>query len=80
VYLSFFKKDEFLMFKETVNKYCEVMNYHGMELTDEDHMQLSWYMGNSLITPEARGEELINKFHFEIKRSLARRYSFELLL
>lgn len=77
---SMFKEDEFVKFKQAIKKYAETMNYHDIDITDDELVQLSWHMGNSGITPEARGEDIVDKLHFEIKRSLARRYSFELLL
>lgn len=77
---SIFKENEFVTFKQAIKKYAETMNYHDMDLRDDEFAQLSWHMGNNSITPEARGEDIVDKLHFEIKRSLARRYSFELLL
>lgn len=77
---SMFKENEFVKFKQAIKKYAENMNYHDMDLTDDELAQLSWHMGSSSITPEAHGEDIVDKLHFEIKRSLARRYSFELLL
>lgn len=56
------------------------MQYHDMVLTEHELAQLSLHMGNINMTPEARGDDVIDKLHFEVKRSLARRYSFELLL
>lgn len=77
---SIFKENEFVKFKQAIKKYCETMNYHDMNLTDDELAQLSGYMGSKVVTPEARAEDIIDKLHFEIKRGLARRYSFELLL
>jgi len=77
---SIFKEDEFVKFKQAIKKYCETMNYHDINLTSEELEQLSGYVGNNVMTPEARGEDTTDKLHFEIKRGLARRYSFELLL
>lgn len=77
---SIFKKSEFVKFKQVVQEYCDAQNYHDMNLTDDEIAQLSWYMDSITVTPEARGQDIIDKFHFEIKRSLARAYSFELIL
>lgn len=69
-----------IKFKQATEKYCETMGYHDMDLTEAELVHLSGYMGSTTVTPEARAENIIDKFHFEIKRGLARRYSFELLL
>lgn len=77
---SIFNEDEFVKFKQALEKYCSSMNYHDMNLTNNELKQLFGFMGDKQVTPEARGSEIADQFHFEIKRGLARRYSFELLL
>jgi hypothetical protein len=76
-----------MFFKDNQNKittvihaYLKLKNYHDMQLTEAEIEQLSWYMDSTIVTPEASEEDLISKLHFEIKRSLARCYSLELLL
>ncbi len=76
----FFKEDELVKFKQATKRYCETMNYHSMVLSDEELLHLSSYMGSNIVTPQAHTEDIVDKFHFEIKRGLARRYSLELLL
>lgn len=77
---SLFKADELLKFKQIIQNYLESMNYHDFILTDDELAQLNWYMSDSSVTPEAHGKDIIDKLNFEIKRSLTRRYSLELLL
>ena len=74
------KETEFSSFKRDIDDYCRLLNYHDFILVDAELLQLMWTMGNSYVTPEARGANLADKLHFEIKRGLARRYGFELLL
>ncbi len=78
--LSFVNTTEFGKFKLVVDQYCKTMNYHDLKLTNDEYMQLFGFMDDKQVTPEARGDELAAQLHFEIKRGLARRYSFELLL
>jgi hypothetical protein len=77
---SIFKEDEFVKFKQAIKQYCNEQKYSEMNLSDDEITQLSWYMDSYSVTPEARGQDILDKFHFEIKRGLARRYSFELIL
>lgn len=76
----FFKPNQIQKFKQAVDAYLISRNYHDMQLSETEIEQLSWYMDSSLVTPEARETDLADKFHFEIKRGLARCYSMELLL
>lgn len=77
---SIFKEDTFSKFKQAVQYYCEEQSYHKINLSDDELEQLSWYMGSDIVTPEARGQNIVDKLHFEIKRGLSRRYNFELIL
>jgi len=75
----FFQPTEFDVFKKALAAYCRENRYSIM-LTDDEIDQLSWYMSSTIVTPEATEKDVIDKLHFEIKRGLARRNNFELLL
>ncbi len=81
---SIFKEDEFVVkfkkFKKLIKEYRNSMNYHDLDLTNNELKQLFGFMGDKHVTPEARGSDMTDQIHLEIKRGLARRYSFELLL
>lgn len=67
-------------FREAINQYCEAMEYHDLNLTDEELLQLYTYVGSTPVSPEARNGDPYLPLHFEIKRGLARCYAFELIL
>lgn len=67
-------------FRNAVTEYCDSVGYHDLVLTKNELDQLSWYMHNTVVTPSIPTTELNGKLHPEIKRGLARCYSFELLL
>src|SRR5579871_3618018 len=81
---SIFQKDNFVKFKKIIKQYCDEQNYHDLNLSDDEYVQLSWIMfdkDSTTVTPIAKGQDIIDidkgKLHLEIKRVLARRYCFE---
>lgn len=79
-YLPFFGKIRLQAYQEAIKKYCQTVGYTGFELTDKEIEQLSWYMESKIVTPEERSDVIFARLHFEIKRGLARYYSFVLIL
>lgn len=77
---TIFKQSDLEKFRQAILQYCEKLKYKQMCLTDNELLQLSWTMGNSITTPEVSIADILEKLNFEIQRGLARRYSFELLL
>src|SRR5579862_6696468 len=76
-----FPKDDVSKFQELIEKkYFNQLNYHDMQLSKDEWTQLHWYMFNTVLSPEASGQDLVDKVPFEVQRGLARRYSFELLI
>lgn len=77
----FTHSDFLLKFKADILDYCQSQRYQ-LQLTDAEIEHLSWNVGNNYVSPEA-GKNSNPEFPhlpFEIKRSLARCYSFVLLL
>jgi hypothetical protein len=77
----FFDTNFIRKFKEDIIAYCKAQNYN-LELTDAEIEHLSWHVGSDYQSPEAgkNTDKDFNFLPFEIKRSIVRRYSFELLL
>jgi hypothetical protein len=73
-------KTPFEHFKEDVQRYCASIGAEQLRLTDNELLQLEWLVANTFITPEARTQATADPIPFEIKRAIARRFSFELLL
>ena len=68
-------------FKKDIIDYCKSQQY-DLHFTDAEIEQLSWLLNNKYLSPEAHKNQTNNFDHipYEIKRGIARRYSFELLL
>ena len=77
--LSFFTQTRLSRFAEALQSYCQTQNYHDLTLTPAEIEQLSWYIENPRVTPEARLDDTSTELPFEVKRGITRRYSFELL-
>lgn len=67
-------------FESFLKDYCVRLGYDNLNLTREEIDQLSWYLGSANHTPQASEQEVSDKWHVEIKRSLARCHCFNLLL
>jgi hypothetical protein len=73
-------KTPFEHFKDDIQRYCTSIGAGPLNLTDHELLQLEWLVANTFITPEARTQTTADPIPFEIKRAIARRFSFELLL
>ncbi len=67
------------LFRDEVNKYCTAQGI-ALTLTQNELAQLNLFMTSTIVTPEVGDKAMYDPLHFEIKRALARRFSFELLL
>ncbi|OGT40966.1 MAG: hypothetical protein A3F13_01610 [Gammaproteobacteria bacterium RIFCSPHIGHO2_12_FULL_40_19] len=77
---TFFQPSKLKEFSQALRQYISETMKTPIELTENEIVQLSWYMDSTVVTPEATEKDIQAKLHFEIKRGLARRYGFELLL
>ena len=73
-------QDNTRLFASLVKNYCNRLAYDDLDLTHEELMQLSWYDGSTVHSPQASETDLADKLHIEIKRALARCYCFNLIL
>jgi hypothetical protein len=67
-------------FQDEINRYCASIGAADLALSEKELEQLEWLMATSFVTPEARAQNSADPLVFEIKRAIARRYSFELLI
>lgn len=71
---------QFDLFRDEVKKYCEKIGCQDLTFTNKELKQLEWYQTSPIVSPESQGKEHFDPLHFEIKRAIARLFSFELML
>ena len=76
---SLFAPTSSQLFHDEIDKYCKQNNI-GLVLNENELDQLFLYMTSQHASPELRDAKISDPLHFEIKRSLARCWAFELLL
>jgi hypothetical protein len=76
---SFFVPSASQLFLDEINNYCN-QNQIELTLNQNELDQLFLYMTSQHASPELSDGKISDPLHFEIKRGLARRWAFELLL
>ena len=77
--LSIFHQNDLSAFKRAINSFLDENQIKEICLSENELIQLSWFIHNKVTTPEQRESLQANDLNTEIKRAIARTYCFELL-